>query len=84
MTADVKLFASERFGDAPNSGGRITNTVIVDGVVNNAFSNIPEGYRVSGNVSIVKLYVKANTADTALYQDMGVMIDREPQDPAVS
>jgi hypothetical protein len=83
MSIDVKIFASERLTDATNGGGRITATEIPDGVVNNMFANISESDRVGGRINIRKGYVKASTNDTALYQALSVMIDREPADPAV-
>jgi hypothetical protein len=82
--ADVKLYASERLTDAANAGGRITPTELVDGVTNNLFANIPEDDRVSGRVNLRKLYPKASTADTELYQRMSLWVSKEAQDPAVS
>jgi len=82
--ADVKLLASQRLTDNPDGGGLMTSTEIVDGVVNNLWPDISRVDRAFGVVNLRKLYAKADTADTAIYSGLHMIVLFPPQDPRVT
>jgi hypothetical protein len=82
--ADVKLLASQRLTDNPDGGGLMTSTEIVDGVVNNLWPDISRVDRAYGVVNLRKLYAKADTADTAIYSGLHMIVLFPPQDPRVT
>jgi hypothetical protein len=82
--ADVKLLASQRLTDNPDGGGLMTSIEVVDGVVNNLWPDISRVDRVYGVVNLRKLFVKADTPDTAIYSGLHVILLMPPQDPRVT
>lgn len=82
--ADVKLFEPQRISDNPDGGGLATTNEIIDGQINNLFSDISRIDRVNGDVSIRKVFVQAATADTSLYSGLHCIIQAPPLDPRVS
>ena len=82
--SDIKLFRPQRLTDNPDGGGLATATPIVDGEVNNLYDDISRIDRVNGEFSLRKAFVIADTADTALYSDVHLIISAPPLDPRVS
>jgi len=82
--ADVKLLASQRLNDNPDGGGLMTSIEVVNGVVNNLWPDISRVDRAYGVVNLRKLFVKADTADTAIYSGLHIICLFPPQDPRVT
>lgn len=82
--ADLKFFQSERMTDEDDGGGRMTAVEIVSGADNQIFDDVSDVDRAAGDVSIRKVYAAATSPDTAKYLDAGVVVFREPSDPATS
>jgi hypothetical protein len=82
--ADVKLFEPQRLTDNPDGGGLATTNEVVDGQVNNLFSDISRIDRVNGDVSLRKVFVQAATPNTDLYSGLHCIIQAPPLDPRVS
>lgn len=57
---DIKLLASERMTDNSDGGGRLTNTVIQDGVENNVFPDVSSDDAAGGRVRIRKVFSAVN------------------------
>jgi len=73
LSGDIKLVASQVMDDVPEGGGAPTSTVILDGVSNAIFPDISEVDRAGGRVSLRKLHVSVQTADTATYMGANLM-----------
>lgn len=82
--ADLKFFQSERMTDEDDGGGQMTATEIVSGADNQIFDDVSDVDRAAGDVSLRKVYAAVTSADTAKYLDAGVVVFREPADPAAS
>lgn len=81
---DIKLRKSQRLTDNPDGGGRMVSAEIVDGAMNNLFPDIDDEARTTGNVSLRKLFVHVDTADTDTLQGAIAVIINPPEDPNVS
>jgi len=84
LSGDIKLVASQVMDDVPEGGGAPTSTVILDGVSNAIFPDISEVDRAGGRVSLRKLHVSVQTADTATYMGANLIVAEPPEDPNVS
>ncbi len=82
--ADLKFFQSERMTDNEDGGGQMSGTEIVSGADNQIFDDISDVDRAAGDVSIRKIYAAVTSTDTDKYLDAGIVIFREPEDPAAS
>lgn len=71
---DIKIYKAANMTQEDNGGGRMSSNVVVSGEVNNLFNNISEIDRVSGNLDLVKIYIKINTADTEVYEDANTAV----------
>lgn len=67
-TQDIKFFKPEALDDTPTGGGRMTGAQVVDGELNNLFDDQSRFDRVTGRVSLRKLWcaVDADNADKLL------------------
>lgn len=81
--ADVKLLESQRLSDSPDGGGLMTSNEIVSGGVNNLFPDISRVDRTMGVVNLRKAFVKADTADTAIYNGLHTIVSDGPDDGRV-
>lgn len=81
---DIKLRQSQRLTDNADGGGRMVSAQIVDGALNNLFADIDDEARTTGNVSLRKLFVHVDTADTDTLQGAIAVILNPPADPNVS
>jgi hypothetical protein len=70
--------------DNPDGGGRITGTEIQDGLSNEIFDDVTDLDRVTGNVSLRKVYPAVDTFDTDIYFGSNIIIASRPVDTAVN
>lgn len=82
--ADVKLLEPQRLTDNPDGGGLATANEIVDGQINNVFGDISRIDRVNGEVSLRKVFIKADTADTDTFVGVHTIVQLPPADDRVS
>lgn len=82
--ADLNFFLTERMTDESDGGGRMTATKVVSGADNQIFDDISDVDRAAGDVSIRKIVAAVTSPNTAKYLDAGVVVFREPTDPATS
>lgn len=81
---DIKIMASERLADTEDGGGRITGTIVQDGVENNLFDDVSQLDRTYGRVSLRKCFPAVLTNNTDRYFGAHVILDDGPDDPLVS
>ena len=81
---NIKLMASQRLTDTDDGGGRMTGNEIIDGNVNNMFSDISRLDRVYGRVSLRKGFVAVNTDDSEVYNGAHVILTNPAKDPLVN
>lgn len=80
---DIKMRQSQRLTDNPDGGGRMVQTEIVDGQMNNLFPDIGDEERTTGRATLRKLFVHVDTPTTDVLKDaIGVLVD-PPDDPRV-
>lgn len=73
---DIKLRQSQRLTDNPDGGGRMVQTEIVDGAMNNLFPDIGDEERTTGRSTLRKLFVHLDTPGTDVLKDaIGVIVD---------
>lgn len=81
---DIKLLEPQRLSDNADGGGLATANVVVDGQINNVFPDISRIDRVNGEVSLRKVFVKADGADTEVFSGVHVIVQQPPGDERVS
>lgn len=79
---DVRLYASERMTDFADGGGRMSPTVIVDGLDNNVFPDITDLERLTGRTSLRKIFGAVVSANTDTYLSAHALLDDAPDDAA--
>ncbi len=84
VDADLVFRQSERMTDFPDGGGRMSTVVVVDGVKNNLFPDITDVDRLTGRVSLRKVFAAALNADTDTLLSAHVLLDVPPVDAATS
>ena len=84
LSGDIKLLASQIMGDVPEGGGAPTAIVIQDGVSNAIFPDVSEVARAGGEVSLRKIFVSVDTADTDTYMGSNFIVAEPPEDPNIS
>ncbi|WP_313243079.1 hypothetical protein [Stenotrophomonas sp.] len=81
---DIKMRQSQRLTDNPDGGGRMIQTEIVDGQMNNLFPDIGDEERTTGRATLRKMFVHLDTPGTDVLKDaIGVLVD-PPADPRVT
>ena len=81
--ADIKFLASQRMTDTPDGGGRMTGVAVQDGVDNNIFDDVASFDRVTGYLSIRKIYGAILTPDTDKYLKARVIVAKPPADESI-
>jgi hypothetical protein len=81
---DIKLMASQRLSDTPDGGGRKTGIEIIDGNINNLFTDISRLDRTYGRVSLRKVFPSVQTNDTSMYSGVHIVLTNPAKDPLVS
>lgn len=84
LSADIKFVKSAVMDDVPNGGGAPTGNAVPDGQSNAVFPDISELDRAGGRVSLRKLHVTVQTANTDTYLGANVIVAEPPTDPGVS
>lgn len=82
--ADIKFFASAANTDNADGGGARSSTVVQNGVLNNLFPAVSAADRLTGRVSVRKIYPALTNADTAPLLGATVATNERPADAAVS
>lgn len=82
-TEDVKIKESQRLTDHNDGGGYMTAREVVDGNINNLFSDISRLDRAYGRVSLRKCYMHVDTDDTEMQSGAHVIISELAKDPNV-
>lgn len=81
---DIKMRQSQRLTDNPDGGGRMVQTEVVDGAMNNLFPDIGDEERTTGRATMRKMFVHVDTQGADVLKDaIGVLID-PPADPRVT
>lgn len=81
---DLKFRQSERMTDFPDGGGRMSAVEVVDGQVNNVFSDLADADGIIGNVSLRKVFLQIDTANTDPFLKPFVYLTDLPQNANVS
>ncbi len=80
---DIKLRQSQRLTDNADGGGRMVQTEVVDGAMNNLFPDIGDEERTTGRSTLRKLFVHVDTPTTDVLKDAIGLIVNPPQDSHV-
>jgi hypothetical protein len=80
---DLKFYESQRMRDTADGGGAMSPNEVVDGELNNVFDDVSSEDRVSGRVSIRKVFPGVFSDNTDRFYGAGVMIIEPAADPAV-
>ncbi|QNM94897.1 hypothetical protein [Chitinimonas koreensis] len=85
LQGDLQFVRPERLADDVDGGGAATGVLIVPGEENNVFDDIsPHSDRVTGNVSLRKVFASVRTEDPdPLFKAM-LTVDEPPADPRVA
>ena len=75
-TEDVKIKESQRLTDHNDGGGYMTAREVVDGNINNLFTDISRLDRAYGRVSLRKCYMHVDTDDTEMQSGAHVITGR--------
>ncbi|SEJ58066.1 hypothetical protein SAMN05216201_11177 [Pseudomonas linyingensis] len=81
---DVKLLKSQRLTDEDDGGGRATGTAVVDGEVNNLYSDISRLDRTTGRINLRKGFAGVLTDNADAYLGAHAIVTEGPADPRVS
>jgi len=82
-TTDLKIQKSQRMRDTADGGGAMSPDEVIDGEINNVFDDISTEDRVSGRVSIRKVFPGVFSDNTDRFFGAGVLIIEPAADPAV-
>lgn len=83
LSSDLKLFASQRYIDESYGGGRMSSTLVQDGVGNNVFPNIADADHVSGRVQLRKVFAAVLSANDDTLLTAGIDLTTLPTDSNV-
>lgn len=81
---DLRVMQSERMTDYSDGGGRMSARPVRDGVIGNVFPDISTLNTITGNVSLRKVFLNVNTANTDPYLGVFGFLSDPPLDPLVS
>lgn len=81
---DVRLYASERMTDFADGGGRMSPTVIVDGLDNNVFPDVTDIDRLTGRASLRKVFGAVTSNDNDTYLSAHALLDDAPDDASTT
>lgn len=80
---DIKLKKPERLTDNADGGGRQTAAEVVDGELNNLFTDISRLDRTTGRASLRKAFVHVDTDNVDTLLGTHVILTQPPEDPGV-
>lgn len=81
---DLKFRQSERMTDFVDGGGRMAAAEVVDGAVNNVFSDLATADGIIGNVSLRKIFFQVDTNNTDPFLKPFVFLTDLPQNENVT
>lgn len=81
---DVKLYRGAKRDQTETAGGLPSGVEVIDGQVNNLFTNIARRNRVKGDVVLEKVFVGINSADNDAYSGAFTAVTDPPFDPNVN
>lgn len=81
---DIRLMASQELSDNASGGGAMTGNEVVDGNVNNLFSDISRLDRTVGRVSLRKAFVAVQTQTMDTYYGSHMILTDPPDDSGIS
>lgn len=81
---DIKMRQSQRLTDNPDGGGRMVQTEIVDGQLNNLFPDIGDEERTTGRSVLRKMFVHVDTPAPDVLKDAIAAIIAPPGESRVS
>ncbi|MCK5770942.1 hypothetical protein [Algiphilus sp.] len=82
-TADIFINQPAVVSDQDFAGGRMSGNRVIDGDLNNLFSDITRLDRTVGRVSLRKPFVSAENADTTTWQGVHAILTQPAADPGV-
>ena len=80
LSSDLNLLKSAIMSDAPESGGGLTEAVIVDGLSNNIFDDISTIARTNGTLMARKFFAKLKTQTNDKLYGSHVIVSKLPKD----
>jgi len=83
LASDIKLLKSERMSDAADGGGRMTSTVVPDGVAGSVFPKVSRLDAVYGRVNLRKIYAAVQSALTETYGGAHTIITDGPDNALI-
>lgn len=84
LATDIKFRKSQRLTDNPDGGGRMVQSEVVDGVLNNLFPDIGDEERTTGRAVLRKDFVHVSTPTVDVLKDAIALLLAPPADPAVN
>ena len=81
---DIKIKKSERMTDTPDGGGQMTGNEVIDGQINNVFTDISRFDRTGGRVNLRKVYGHVDAQNQDVYLGAHAVLTDQPDDPNVS
>lgn len=84
ISSDLNFFAAEYSTDETHGGGRMTATVVQDGVENLLFPDIDDTARAAGRVQLRKLFLAVTSGDTDALMGARMGFESKPADAGVS
>lgn len=81
---DLKFRQSQRMADVDDGGGRMSGALVMDGAVNNVFSDLSDANTIIGNVSLRKVFAQVDTANADAYLGPFVFLTDPPVNPTVT
>lgn len=84
LATDIKMRQSQRLTDNPDGGGRMVQTEIIDGAMNNLFPDIGDEERTTGRSTLRKMFVHVDTPGPDVLKDAIAVLIEPPSDPRVT
>ena len=83
LAIDLKFRQSARMTDFDDGGGRMSSIEVIDGLTNNVFDDLASIDGIIGNVSLRKIFMQADTANTDPFLKPFVFLTELPQNDNV-
>jgi len=77
VTADqIKLYRSELVNDEDTNGGRLGTVLVVSGVKNNIFPDVPDSERTAGSTKYRKVFWKVENPNNEAFQNVHIYMTK--------
>jgi len=73
---DIKLYRAKFVNNEDSNGGIMSNTLIVTGVKNNIFPDVPDSERVTGSTKYRKVFWKVENTNNDVLNDVKIYMTR--------